>query len=319
MDDVQRTTVSVAIYIVVVSLVGCGGVVDAAAPSDSTGDSCEAPPCAVWDASVEVDSGSDGAVPDAPLSDASDVSSGDGSDVSNASDAPSADDARDAPEEPQAMDSSNDEGSTGCPSLPPGVCDPVRGCGCPVGYSCTGTGCRLYGNIGPYEHCADPKDCGFGLVCSSSDVCVPYCRSSADCEGADPFRACNASIFSGGYGTCARQCDPVDPTGSGPTFWPCGEGLHCAAYLDGSTICGDFITGTPQPLGTVCAVTRQCEMNAACDVPPTADTESDAGTTKVCLRWCHTDGTGSPCDPPTICVPNGLSAGATALGYCVAP
>lgn len=280
---------------------GCGGSVDAIGQTGPADGSCATPSCA------EPDGGGDEPAPDSPSIDASD--------------APDVEDAPDAADEPDVVLDSPAEGGSVCDIPDGGICDAVAKCGCPSGYTCSGgTGCRLYGSLGPYEHCdtLDPKQCGFGLVCSAGGVCVPYCRSSADCAGLDPFRQCGAVGWYGEYGICGRECDPADPGGSGPTFWPCGADLHCTPYPNGITDCGDFpYFGAPLPLGAPCKFTDECEVDAACALPP--GTDADAGAAKACLRWCHADGTGVPCAPPSTCVPMGRSAGATPLGYCVAP
>jgi hypothetical protein len=156
-----------------------------------------------------------------------------------------------------------------------GPCQLVGSKGCPSGQRCTivapttGTvGCVAEAAmpLHPYDACTSDTLCPMGTWCNGrTEVCMPFCTSSADCQGNDCIGADDASgnTVPGGASVCVANCNPE-------TASPCGNGATCA--YDSSNGAMDCFLSSNYCLGQSCKNVWDCSPGLVC-----------AG---MCVIWC---------------------------------
>ena len=190
-----------------------------------------------------------------------------------------------------------DTGPAACTKTSGKTCDIFPQCGCAAGQNCNvstvagATKCYTAGTVGTHEKCTGNGQCDKGLQCVAN-VCVPFCKSDADCPMADA--RCRTAQYDNagtptdipGYDICLAQCDPMNPAAT------CGANTTCFfPYTDDTTQCA--LAGTSKSTGGCASDTFACAPGYIC---------VNSGD---CLKWCRVGfasdctGTGGSCTPFT--------------------
>ena len=181
------------------------------------------------------------------------------------------------------------------------VCNGVTDCGCADGQTCSlgGTGCRALSSTPSesYGACRNDMDCPALHSCIDG-VCKRHCRAAADC-GSSGAQCVSTSRT---YPVCTRHCDPAAPQQPRAGFQPCGAGLTCINYSNGSTDC---LVSAGGARGASCTVNTDCAPGSFCN--------TNDGT---CLPWCVVGGTACADGGPCISLATPITVDGVELGAC---
>lgn len=181
---------------------------------------------------------------------------------------------------------------------------------------------ELAGDLGPGSTCQpmefpEADDCAADSNCFvyeealGTGVCAPWCAESGGCPDTDQLCLFDDSEE---FGSCIRQCDPLDAGACNPQqFFGCYPLEHQGAWY--SMCLPRFDDRQP---GESCTSHGQCNTGSLC--APEGDAVSCAGGGPGCCAvYCNVNEDGG-CSDGTSCV--ALEAmgitGAGSLGACVA-
>jgi hypothetical protein len=200
--------------------------------------------------------------------------------------------------------------AAGCTPPVNSSCDPVDGCGCGVGETCTYSSgsdpvaeCFTQGAVvPPASACAESIDCGDGYYCHEG-VCARACRTEADCPHSAALCLEDAEISGASY--CTSGCDPLDASPADPGL-ACGDGAVCVLVQssEGGGLFSECVIPTDtRGVGEACESAAQCETSLTC-------------LDGACTPFC--DVGGDECPWGTLCELQETLLGVD-VGVCTAP
>lgn len=163
----------------------------------------------------------------------------------------------------------------GCDRPTSGACGPNPQCGCGSGMSCDVMvnaqaqavyACRAVGSTSAWAACDLQTDCPRGTSCVDNQ-CQPFCTTDASCG--EPYTICR-QVFPplsnppkiSGFTSCARPCDPYQPTQMAAGYSPCSEGSACSPSTDGRSYCREIKNAGGS--GDACSQQTDCGAGFVC-------------------------------------------------------